>query len=118
LNKLIVGRIGEQAAAAYLLKHSYKIIACNYRTRWHEIDIVAQKKELLIFVEVRTKEGDDFGTPEETIDCKKLGRVTRAAEAYAAIEAKWCKAWRIDAICVVLANGKVERLNHYENIIT
>ena len=117
MNRLIVGRIGEDAAAEYLRRKGYKIIARNYRTKRHEIDIVAQKGEWLIFVEVRTKEGEDFGRPEETIDCRKLSRVIAAADAYVTFEARWCKVWRIDAVCVVLSGSEIVRVTHYENII-
>jgi putative endonuclease len=112
-----VGKIGENLAKEFLEKQGYKIIEQNYKTKYAEIDLVAQNKKCLIFVEVRTKIGEDFGTPEETINRKKLRKVQRNALAYAAFK-KWEGPLRLDAICIVLKpDYTVERLAHYENFL-
>ena len=111
-----VGHLGERLAGEYLRKKGYKILVQNYRTRYAEIDLVARHKDILVFVEVRTKVGEQFGTPEETLNFRKLQKVKQNAIAYAAY-IKWNKLYRIDAVCVVLGeNYQVLRLNHYENI--
>ena len=71
------GRLGEDLARKYLQKKGYKILEQNYRTRYAEIDLVAREKDVLVFVEVRTKVGEQFGTPEETLNFKKLQKVKR-----------------------------------------
>lgn len=110
------GRLGEQKAAEYLKKKGYKIIEQNYRTRYAEIDLVAKEKDVLVIVEVRTKIGEQFGSPEETLNGRKLYKVKRNAMAYAA-HIKWNTLCRVDAVCIVLdENHKVARINHYENI--
>jgi putative endonuclease len=121
-----VGKIGEDLAKKFLEKQGYKIIEQNYRTKYAEIDLVAQNKKCLVFVEVRTKIGENFGTPEETINKAKLRKVLWNAKTYSAFK-KWDGPSRIDAICIVLkalgrsltgeADYSVERLNHYENIV-
>ena len=111
-----VGKIGEDLARKFLEKQGYKIIEQNYKTRYAEIDLVAEKEKKLVFVEVRTKIGENFGTPEETINKQKLWKILQNAKAYLAIK-KWKGYCRIDAICIVLKpNFSIERLNHYENI--
>ncbi len=123
-----IGKIGEEIAKRFLEKQGYKIIEQNYRTKYAEIDLVtcpskfhfaklgrAKEKEL-VFVEVRTKVGENFGMPEETINKKKMRKLRRNAATYAAIK-KWSGPFRIDAICIVLKpDYSVERLNRYENI--
>ena len=110
------GRLGEKLAREYLKKKGYKILEQNYRTRYGEIDLVVQKKDVLVFVEVRCKGGEQFGTPEETLNWKKLQKVKTNATAYVA-RSKWNKLYRVDGICIVLnENHGVQRLEHYENI--
>lgn len=113
-----VGKIGEGLAKEYLEKQGYKIIEQNYKTKYAEIDLVAQNKNELIFVEVRTKIGENFGSPEETINNKKKRKLLGNAKAYAAIK-KWDGPYKIDAICIVLKpDYSIERLNHCENILS
>jgi len=71
----------------------------------------------LVFVEVRTKIGENFGTPEDTLKNKKLNKVRFNALSYVAFK-KWTGPIKIDAICIVLRpDYTVLRLNHYENIV-
>ena len=112
-----VGKIGEEIAKKFLKKAGYKIIKQNYKTKYAEIDLITQNKKCLVFVEVRTKVGENFGTPEETINKKKIKKLLGNAMAYAFIK-KWGGSFRIDAICIVLKpDHSVERLSHYENIV-
>ena len=112
-----IGRKGEEIAKEYLEKKGYKIIERNYKTKYAEIDLVARRKNELVFVEVRTKTGEDLGSPEETINKKKLKKLLGNAVAYVA-RTKWKNSYRIDAICIVLKkDSSVEHLNHYENIV-
>lgn len=114
---LATGKRGEQIAKEYLEKKGYEIIGRNYKTKYAEIDLVAKQKNGLVFAEVRTKVGDNFGSPEETIDKKKLRKLWGNATAYMA-RAKWKGSCRVDAICIVLNKDySLERLNHYENIV-
>lgn len=121
-----VGKIGEGLAREYLEKHGYKIIEQNYRTKYAEIDLVAQKtegflglgKSKLVFVEVRTKVGENFGSPEDTINKAKLWKVLQNAKTYSAFK-NWQGSARIDAVCIVLNQDfSVNRLTHHENIIS
>ena len=126
-----VGKIGEDLARKYLEENGYKIIEQNYKTKYAEIDLVAEKssgflkKSILVFVEVRTKVGEQWGSPEDTINKAKLWKVLQNAKSYAAFK-KWQGPERIDAVCIVLkpfrpgsgqADYSVVRLTHHENII-
>lgn len=116
-----VGRTGERAAVFYLMVRGYRVVERNYRNKWAEIDLVMQRGGTLVFVEVRTRCGESFSKPEETLTAEKMRKLRRNAQAYAACH-QWKGACRIDAVCVILAarrfglGYRVARLNHYDNI--
>jgi len=119
-----VGKIGEDLAKKYLQEKGYKILEQNYRTRFAEIDLIAEKSEgffgenKLVFIEVRTKVAENFGSPEDTINRKKLFKVLQNAKSYTGFK-NWQGACRIDAVCIVLNRDmSVTRLTHHENIIS
>ncbi len=107
---LQTGKIGEAIAKKFLKNKGYEIIEQNYRTKYVEIDLLAKKNQETILVEVRTKIGENFGSPEESLTKKKLQKLW--------FNAQIVKATRIDAVCIVLKQDySVERIEHYENII-
>ena len=111
----MVGKEGEEIAADYLRKKEYKIIENNYQTKFGEIDLIATKNNILVFVEVKLKQTEDFGTPEEMIGSSKLSQVQRMAEFYLMDNpgiAKKYDSYRIDAVCIVQGS----RITHYENL--
>lgn len=110
------GRAGEDIAKRYLHGKGYRIIDQNYRTPYAEIDIIAQHKGILTFIEVRTRQNEIFGSPEDTIKRKKVIKLIKNAKGYISRRSS-NKKYRIDAICIVLDdNGKLKRLSHYKNI--
>ena len=112
----IIGKQGEEIAKRYLEHKGYRILEQNYRTKRAEIDIIARERETLVFVEVRTKHHEQFGSPEETLNYKKRMQVLRNASSYIA-KVRYRGPCRIDAVCVVLnQQQKAERISHYENI--
>ena len=64
---LKLGQSGEELAKGFLKKNGYRIIACNYKSRIGEIDIVAEEKGVICFVEVKTRQSLEFGLPEEAV---------------------------------------------------
>jgi len=107
-----VGRKGEEVATEYLWEKGYEIIERNWGSKWGEIDIVAKTGETFCFVEVKTKVGENWGSPEEMINKKKLAQVQRMAETY---EPTRDHQSRIDVVAVVLNDDlSIKRLNHYE----
>jgi putative endonuclease len=110
------GNEGEKIAEEYLRKRGYEIMVKNHQTRFGEIDIVASQGDTLRFVEVKFKQTEQFGTPEEMIGKNKLNQVRRTAEMYLLTNpdiAKKFDKYQIDAICIVEETGRV---THYENI--
>ena len=77
-----LGTKGEQMAAAYLQKKGYEILATNYRYEKAEVDIIAQKGNLLVVAEVKTRRGTYFGQPEEAVSEAKQNLLSLAAGQY------------------------------------
>jgi putative endonuclease len=112
--RLRLGALGEDAAAELLRKGGYRIVARNHRCPRGEIDLIAEKGELLVFVEVRTRATAAFGGPEETVNPRKQRRVIAAARDFLAQRRGPAKAARFDVIAVVNSPGGPS-LTHFEN---
>ena len=82
MDKIGLGKRGEDIAVDYLKRRGYKIIERNYRSRLGEIDIVAAHRSFTVFIEVKTRTGDDFGFPQESVDERKQRRMVRVAQTY------------------------------------
>lgn len=121
---LIAGKKGEDLATAFLEKKGYGIVERNFRTRNGEIDIVAidpstgsGQDQTLVFIEVKTREGNAFGTPLEAITYFKLKFLIRTATFYSASHPRLPKGLRIDAIAVSLGpSGEMLDIEHVKNI--
>ncbi|MEK7092413.1 MAG: YraN family protein [Patescibacteria group bacterium] len=112
-----IARLGENQATLYLQKKGYKILERNFKARYGEIDIIATHKDTLVFVEVKTRTSNEFGTPFEAITPWKLKAVVRTAQFYELTHKKLPEALRIDAVAVLLnSDGKVDSIEHMENI--
>ena len=108
---------GEELATNFLKKKGYKIIDRNFRKGYGEIDIIAIKSKILVFVEVKTRTSNFFGTPFEQITPFKLHSVVRSAQFYKMLHPEHPAAMRIDAISVELDySGNVNKIEHMENI--
>lgn len=80
----LTGAWGEAQAAAYLKKKGYKILACGYRSRFGEIDIIAEHKKFLVFVEVKLRKSDSFAKAMEYVDIHKQNKIRTTASIYLA----------------------------------
>jgi putative endonuclease len=78
------GRWGEAVAADYLRRHHYKIVAAGYRSRFGEIDLIAQNRDYLVFVEVKLRASAEFAAALEFVDARKQSRLRTTAECYLA----------------------------------
>ena len=78
------GRLGEEAAYRHLCRLGYTVVARNYRTRngRGEVDLIAWHDQKLVFVEVKTRSSEEFGTPESAVDSRKRRQIVRAAGEY------------------------------------
>ncbi|WP_020597478.1 YraN family protein [Spirosoma panaciterrae] len=107
------GRQGEAEAARYLREKGYEITAHNYRYQHAEIDLIAQKGKLLVFVEVKTRTNVSFGNPEEFVSYTKARLVMKAAEHYI-FNTNWPFDVRFDIIAVTLS-GNQWQVKHIED---
>jgi putative endonuclease len=113
-----VGKLGEKVAQKFLRKRGYRIRETGFRCHRGEIDIIAQKKDYLVFVEVRTKSSLDFGTPEESITQTKKERIIASALTYTSTHQNLPSLWRIDVVAIELDDkGQTKRIEHIENAI-
>ena len=111
-DNVIKGKQGENIAQEYLKKCGYKIIDNN----WHysknaEIDIIAEDKDVIVFVEVKTRTTLNYGHPFEAISKDKIEKINNAVLAYLKLCEKTYKSYRIDGIAITgLKNPKIEHL--------
>ncbi len=113
----IIGKYGEDIAKDFLIKKGFEILEMNYRySRVAEIDIIAAKKDVLHFVEVKTRTQNYFGKPLEAITPNKLKQIYSCAIQYMNSSKKRYKGYQIDAIGIELENKEVKNIDFVENI--
>jgi putative endonuclease len=95
-----LGKEGEKIAINYLLKNEYQIVEKNYRFLKAEVDIIAQKENILIAVEVKTRSTDYFGDPQDFIKQKKIKLLVSAMDHYV-IERDLDVEVRFDIIAII-----------------
>ena len=78
----LAGAWGEQLAVEYLRKHRYEILACNYRCRVGELDIIAQNKKYLVFAEVKLRKSDHYAQAREFVTAAKQDRLRTTASVW------------------------------------
>jgi putative endonuclease len=76
------GRLGEKAAVDFLKNNGYKIIRRNYKNKLGEIDIIAQEKDVLVFIEVKSRRTTTYGLPQEAVHSFKQGQMGKVALYY------------------------------------
>jgi putative endonuclease len=109
--------LGEDAACEFLKKKGYKILERNFRKGYGEIDIIAIFKNILVFVEVKTRSSSTFGTPFDAISHTKLNQLIKGANFYKYIlHQELPDVMRIDAIGVSVLGDEVLEIEHRENI--
>lgn len=82
MNKRIIGNDAESKAVSFLEHLGYKIIERNFYSRYGEIDIIASDNEFLVFIEVKYRKNNTFGSPMESISSKKINSICRTARIY------------------------------------
>lgn len=76
------GQKGEDLAVEFLLKNGYQILERNWRFQKAEVDIIAQKGEILAIIEVKTRSSIDFGNPQDFVKPKKIRLLVNAINEY------------------------------------
>lgn len=113
--------LGEDKACEYLKKLGFKIIERNYRKSYGEIDIVAldpttASGQVLVFVEVKTRTSNQFGSPLESITYWKLKSLLKTAQYYKMTHKNLPESLRIDAVSVTILDNKVKEIKLSKNI--
>jgi len=122
-----IGRIGEDTACRFLMKHGFSVVERNYWKKWGEIDIIAQKSKKLHFVEVKTvsrenlaevtREIDDY-QPEENIHPAKLKRLGRTVQTYLLEKNLENNEWQFDVLAVFLdVKNKEAKMRFTEDVV-
>jgi len=110
----VTGAFGEQIATHYLEQMGYIVMARNYRFKKAEIDIIARKEKILLFVEVKTRRAQNYGYPEESVTSKKEALFLLAAEEYI-FRINWLYDIRFDIISITMTSEKEYQLHHIED---
>ena len=109
-----LGKIGEKLAAEYLINKGYEILAQNFYFDKAEIDIIAKKdNNTLVVVEVKTRNSDFFGDPQDFVTPSKIKLLVKAANEYV-ISNDLDMEVRFDIIAVI-KNKTIEKMEHFEN---
>ncbi|MBY0010120.1 YraN family protein [Paenibacillus typhae] len=102
-NRKVKGAAAEAAAALYLASRGYTVVEANWRCRSGELDLVAEYQGALVFIEVRSRSGSPLpGTPEESVDARKIRQVRSTAEVYLHMKGEQERTVSFDVISVQL----------------
>lgn len=108
------GTLGEELAVEYLIEKGYQILDRNFRFERGEIDIVAEEKGVLVFVEVKTRHSKSVGDPEDAVTIAKRDKIRKVAEGYLFehhVEDREC---RFDVVAIERESPQVH-IRHIEN---
>lgn len=112
-NNKNIGNIGEDLALSFLIQNGYKILEKNFRTNFGEIDIIAQKRNTIVFIEVKTRTSIKYGYPYEAVNYRKQQKIKKVSQSYIKLNNLRNFQYRFDIIEVFI-NGNY-KINHIEN---
>ncbi|MDP2860884.1 MAG: YraN family protein [bacterium] len=117
MSKISEGKIGEDIACEFLKNRGYKILERNFQKRYGEIDIVAKDKDVLVFVEVKTRKSGEYGRPEEAVTPRKLHDVIKTSKYYLLTHPELSDNCRIDVVAVELnPDDSPRRIELFPNV--
>ena len=116
MNRRELGNKWEELTEQYLRDKGYKIFNRNYQIRGGEIDIIAQDGEFLVFIEVRYRSDNSYGTPSETVNRKKRSALKKAIRVYIHQNYLYNLQARVDFIGIEL-KGNGYLINHFQNVL-
>lgn len=109
--KKLLGRSGERQAEKFLKQNKYKIIEKNYTTKFGEADLIARYKDLIVFIEVKTRTSQAYGMPSDAVDYTKRSRYIKIAEYYLMTHEEYSELCvRFDVIEILN-----DQINHIQN---
>ena len=111
-----VGNKGEKLAAKFLKRKGYRIIQQNYKCKLGEIDIIAEHDDTIVFVEVKTRQTHEFGSPQSSVTATKRGQISRVALFYVRNKKLVDQSCRFDVIGITFSSGsRKPEIEHIEN---
>lgn len=111
-----VGKKGEEIAEKFLMRQGYEILESNYFCKFGEIDIIAKKKDLICFIEVKTRTNLCYGKPVDAITPYKIRHIVKSAQYYISQNHLEDFEVRLDVIEIEMINEK-NKINHIRNAI-
>lgn len=101
------GDLGEKFALRLLKIKGYKVICTKFRSKFGEIDIIAEKDNTLIFVEVKTRWSLKFGLPQEAVNFRKMVNIKRTGEYFSLLNPNLPKKLAIEIVAIQAENNRV-----------
>ena len=101
------GELGERIAARWLERSGWKIVARRFRSGKRDIDLVAQHDDLVAFVEVKARSGDDFGDPVEAVNRRKQRELIKSAQTWIDRHGRSGESYRFDVVGILLRDRRV-----------
>ncbi|HLG25606.1 MAG TPA: YraN family protein, partial [Candidatus Gracilibacteria bacterium] len=103
------GQLGEDLALRFLTRKGYRLMERNFRIRGGEIDLIMEKDGILVFVEVKLRQGSNFGPPEEALTPVKIRRLLRAICHYRSERPQKNRRWRCDCIAIEMTKPRTAK---------
>jgi len=114
-SRINLGKHGENLAADFLEKKGFQIIVRNYRQKTGEVDIIAKDREILVFIEVKTRSSLLFGQPFEAVTAPKQKQLNHIALDYMTRNKIKNQAARFDVISILIEKNKQPEIKHLQN---
>jgi len=115
MNHIELGKWGEAQARSFLLDKGYQILATHYQIKLGEIDIIAQDADVIVFVEVKTRRSNTFGTPAEAVNHRKQRKIIMTALCYLKSLSLQDKSVRFDVVEVMVPFQQESQIHHIIN---
>jgi putative endonuclease len=110
----VLGKQGEEVAERFLKQKGYKLVERNYRCSAGEVDLIVLDRRVIVFVEVKTRSGDRFGSPLEAVESRKQRKMMRAAQFFLAQKGLHQRDARFDVVGISWPGGE-PLVEHIEN---
>ena len=104
--KIVLGKLGEKLAVDFLQSQGYRIWHKNYRTKLGEVDIIAQDKDTVSFIEVKTRSSESKGTAQEAISARKQRAMAKAALVFLKDKNLLDRRARFDVVSIMYTDGE------------
>lgn len=113
-----IGDFGEKLAEQYLQRHGYQIMGVKQKISYQEIDIIAKIKDIIVFIEVKTRTSDALGTANEAMSSAKLKNLKIGINKYLNNSQNYFQNIRLDLIAIdINKKNKTAKISHYKDIM-